>query len=117
MTRREILQTRQEMIFRTGVKNTLYGSPSIILENATTISNEAYTLIILAGIAALCFIIISIIIIIWLCIRLKRNKHHKHIISSSVKHRKLFNRRLNKDQSLNFAQVIRITNRNQLDKH
>ncbi|CAH8446870.1 unnamed protein product [Schistosoma rodhaini] len=92
----EILQTRQEMIFRTGVKNTLYGSPSIILENATTISNEAYTLIILAGIAALCFIIISVIIIIWLCIRLKRNTHHKHIISSSVKHRKLFNRRLNK---------------------
>ncbi|CAI2723792.1 unnamed protein product [Schistosoma spindalis] len=92
----EILQTRQEMIFRTGVKSTLYDRPSIILENATTISNEAYTLIILAGIAALCFIIISIIIIIWLCIRLKRNTHHKHMISSSVKHRKLINRRLNK---------------------
>ncbi|CAH8444616.1 unnamed protein product [Schistosoma bovis] len=92
----EILQTRQDMILKGGVGSTLYNSPSIILENATTISNEAYTLIILAGIAALCFIIISIIIIIWLCIRLKRNTHHKYMISSSVKHRKLMNKRLNK---------------------
>ncbi|CAH8456780.1 unnamed protein product [Heterobilharzia americana] len=53
-------------------------NPSLVVlqQNATTVSKEALTLIIIAGVAALCFILVSLIIIIWLCIRLKRKTNH-----------------------------------------
>ncbi|CAH8827723.1 unnamed protein product [Trichobilharzia szidati] len=90
----QILETKQGMLMRSRFLSGSHFNPSVVLENATAVSNEAMTLIIIAGVAALCFIIVSIIIIIWLCIRLKRKTEHRPT-TTSLWHKRFYRGRLN----------------------